>query len=121
MIEVNEKAAVATAGDSKYAPAHPTSATELPETAVEKALVRKVDMHIIPLIILLYLFSFLDRGMSGSSRPKRQPWCIRLPPTSLTRKQLISAMQDYMAWKKSSTYKGTSIRSLFQFSSLPTA
>lgn len=65
MSEVNEKA-VATAGDSKHAPTHPTSITELPETAVEKALVRKVDMHIIPLIILLYLFSFLDRGMSCS-------------------------------------------------------
>ncbi|KFY48886.1 hypothetical protein V495_00943 [Pseudogymnoascus sp. VKM F-4514 (FW-929)] len=68
MIEVNEKAAVATAGDSKYAPTHPTSATELPETAVEKALVRKVDMHIIPLIILLYLFSFLDRVNIGNAR-----------------------------------------------------
>lgn len=66
MSEFNEKA-VATGGDSKDAPMHPTSATDLPESAIEKALVRKVDMHIIPLIILLYLFSFLDRGMSGSS------------------------------------------------------
>lgn len=71
MSEVNEKA-VATSGDSNDAPPmYPTSATELPESAVEKALVRKVDMHIIPLIILLYLFSFLDRGMSGSSHSER--------------------------------------------------
>lgn len=29
---------------------------------IEKALVRRVDWCIIPLIMLLYLFSFLDRG-----------------------------------------------------------
>lgn len=83
MSEVNEKA-VATSGDSKNAPMDPTSATDLPESAIEKALVRKVDMHIIPLIILLYLFSFLDRGMFGSSYTWIQPWCLRFPPTSLT-------------------------------------
>ena len=27
----------------------------------EKHLVRKLDMHLIPLVMLLYLFSFLDR------------------------------------------------------------
>lgn len=31
---------------------------------VEKALVRRVDWCLIPLIMLLYLFSFLDRGTS---------------------------------------------------------
>lgn len=65
MSEVNEKA-VATSADSNDAPLHPASATELPESEIERALVRKVDMHIIPLIILLYLFSFLDRGMCDS-------------------------------------------------------
>lgn len=29
--------------------------------AAEKRLVRKLDIHIIPLIMLLYLLSFLDR------------------------------------------------------------
>lgn len=82
MSEVNEKA-VATSGDSKNAPMDPTLATDLSESAIEKALVRKVDMHIIPLIILLYLFSFLDRGML-CSYPGIQPWCLRFPPTSLT-------------------------------------
>ncbi|ELR07981.1 hypothetical protein VC83_00036 [Pseudogymnoascus destructans] len=67
MSEVNEKA-VATGEDSKNAPINPTSATDLPESAIEKALVRKVDMHIIPLIILLYLFSFLDRVNIGNAR-----------------------------------------------------
>ncbi|OBT68516.1 hypothetical protein VE03_02875 [Pseudogymnoascus sp. 23342-1-I1] len=67
MSEVNEKA-VATGGDSNDAPMRPTSAIELPESAIERALVRKVDMHIIPLIILLYLFSFLDRVNIGNAR-----------------------------------------------------
>lgn len=70
MSEVNEKA-VATSGDYNDAPLNPASATELPESAIERALVRKVDMHIIPLIILLYLFSFLDRGMPDSSHSER--------------------------------------------------
>lgn len=29
--------------------------------ADEKALIRKLDMHLIPLVMALYLFSFLDR------------------------------------------------------------
>ena len=35
---------------------------EINSTA-EKALIRKLDLHLIPIIMLLYLFSFLDRGM----------------------------------------------------------
>lgn len=29
----------------------------------EKHLIRKIDLHILPFVVLLYLFSFLDRGM----------------------------------------------------------
>ena len=29
--------------------------------AAERRLVRKLDLHIIPIVMLLYLFSFLDR------------------------------------------------------------
>lgn len=36
---------------------------------IEKALVRRVDWCIIPLIMLLYLFSFLDRGALLSPSP----------------------------------------------------
>lgn len=32
--------------------------------ASEKALLRKIDLRLIPVIMLLYLFSFLDRGES---------------------------------------------------------
>lgn len=28
----------------------------------EQALLRKIDLHIVPFLIVLYLFSFLDRG-----------------------------------------------------------
>lgn len=29
----------------------------------ERVLIRKIDFYILPLVVLLYLFSFLDRGM----------------------------------------------------------
>jgi len=31
------------------------------DRAKEKKLVRKLDLHIVPVVMLLYLFSFLDR------------------------------------------------------------
>lgn len=34
------------------------------DPAKEKVLIRKIDAHVIPLVVLLYLFSFLDRGAS---------------------------------------------------------
>lgn len=36
---------------------------EMIDHEAERALVRKLDWNIIPLIMVLYLFSFLDRGM----------------------------------------------------------
>ncbi|KAK2054896.1 major facilitator superfamily transporter [Colletotrichum caudatum] len=38
------------------------------DAAAEKRIVRKLDMHIIPLVMLLYLFSFLDRVNIGNAR-----------------------------------------------------
>lgn len=32
----------------------------------EEVVLRKIDWHIIPFVVLLYLFSFLDRGLSYS-------------------------------------------------------
>jgi hypothetical protein len=37
------------------------SADEMPQGVDERKLVRKLDVHLIPLIMCLYLFSFLDR------------------------------------------------------------
>lgn len=31
--------------------------------AKEKRLIRKIDANVLPFVVLLYLFSFLDRGM----------------------------------------------------------
>lgn len=41
----------------------------LDEERMEKALIRKIDLHILPLVVLLYLFSFLDRGTWGWGVP----------------------------------------------------
>ncbi|KAI4250361.1 MAG: hypothetical protein L6R42_008736, partial [Xanthoria sp. 1 TBL-2021] len=45
-------------------------AVDVPEIdhVAEKKLVRKLDLHIIPFIMLLYLFSFLDRVNIGNAR-----------------------------------------------------
>lgn len=32
------------------------------EERLERAVIRKIDLHILPVVVLLYLFSFLDRG-----------------------------------------------------------
>lgn len=37
-----------------------TSKTE--EKRLERVLTRKIDLHILPFVVLIYLFSFLDRG-----------------------------------------------------------
>lgn len=42
-------------------PADEERAGDFFDSAAEKRLVRKLDRHIIPIIMLLYLFSFLDR------------------------------------------------------------
>jgi Zn-finger domain-containing protein len=34
----------------------------------ERLLIRKIDYHILPLVVLLYLFSFLDRVNIGNAR-----------------------------------------------------
>lgn len=35
----------------------------------EKRLVRKMDLHIIPLVMVLYVFSFLDRSVPAFNQP----------------------------------------------------
>ncbi|KAJ5706778.1 hypothetical protein N7488_006579 [Penicillium malachiteum] len=38
------------------------------EERLEKNLIRKIDLHILPVVVLLYLFSFLDRVNIGNAR-----------------------------------------------------
>ncbi|KAK0501840.1 hypothetical protein EDD18DRAFT_1347902 [Armillaria luteobubalina] len=57
----------ATGWDSeKSIPASPISNDE--PLAVDKCIRRKVDLNLIPIIALLYLCSFLDRGNIGNAR-----------------------------------------------------
>ncbi|KEY68019.1 hypothetical protein S7711_08378 [Stachybotrys chartarum IBT 7711] len=46
----------------------PMGADEMPQGVDERKLVRKLDVHLIPLIMCLYLFSFLDRVNIGNAR-----------------------------------------------------
>ena len=39
------------------------SETSIDDETKEKRLIRKIDTHVLPFVVLLYLFSFLDRGM----------------------------------------------------------
>ncbi|OGM47474.1 hypothetical protein ABOM_002626 [Aspergillus bombycis] len=38
------------------------------ERAIEKRLVRRIDFHILPLVILVYLMNFMDRNNYASAR-----------------------------------------------------
>lgn len=39
-----------------------SSVPTVEEEKMERSLIRKIDLHILPFVVLLYLFSFLDRG-----------------------------------------------------------
>jgi hypothetical protein len=58
-----------TSADEIYSAHSSTSEEVVVSSAVEKALIRKLDLHLIPIIMLLYLFSFLDRGMMNHLAP----------------------------------------------------
>jgi hypothetical protein len=49
-------------GNNAIEPGADDSGSSFLEGEKEKHLIRKIDMHILPLVVLLYLFSFLDRG-----------------------------------------------------------
>lgn len=77
-------------------------ASEVPtilEEKMERTLVRKIDLNILPVVVLLYLFSFLDRG----------EWChsdslFGLRPTT----QLTTNSSKY--WKRSPIWPGRGSR-----------
>lgn len=52
-------------GDPDESSSVPTLTAE--EEKREKTLIWKIDLHILPFVVLLYLFSFLDRGTSSDS------------------------------------------------------
>jgi hypothetical protein len=65
----------------------------------EKALLRKLDRWIVPPVMLLYLFSFLDRVSQSPPKRNSNPNSenILTPPRS------TSATPASTAWKKTST------------------
>lgn len=50
--------------EASIAPIHDKESNydELVDYATERALVRKLDMRIVPMMMLMYLMSFMDRG-----------------------------------------------------------
>ena len=60
--EESAKTASIMAPDGVYRPDIDTSGVD------ERKLMRKVDLHVIPWLTVLYLFSFLDRGSIGNAK-----------------------------------------------------
>lgn len=58
-----EKTTPLSLGDEQYE----ESITAIDRDA-EQRLIRKMDIHILPFVVLLYLFSFLDRVNIGNAR-----------------------------------------------------
>lgn len=55
-------------GIREESPLKPDSEPIEIDHVAEKKLVRKLDLHIVPIVMLLYLFSFLDRQVSVNIR-----------------------------------------------------
>ena len=59
-----DEASVMKAAETAYSPDITGEQLEI-DILAEKRLVRKLDFYIIPMVMLLYLFSFLDRCASA--------------------------------------------------------
>jgi hypothetical protein len=86
------------------------------DTVREKILIRKIDLHLIPMIMIIYLFSFLDRGKSLSA-VHRHMWILAEDAKSTLE------MLGSTAWRPTSRcpLPATNIKSPYQSSSSPTA
>lgn len=78
----------------------------------EKKLIRKMDTYILPFVVLLYLFSFLDRGMLPGYFVQRLLTCDA---------KSTSEMLGYMGWRRTWVWLEISIKSQCRYSSSPTA
>ncbi|GMK53978.1 hypothetical protein CspeluHIS016_0105640 [Cutaneotrichosporon spelunceum] len=47
---------------------HPAAAEYVPGTAEEKRLVRKIDLHLIPMLWIMYVLNYLDRTNIGNAK-----------------------------------------------------
>lgn len=85
---------------------------EFSDPAAEERLVRKLDRHIIPIVMLLYLLSFLDRWVWHFHRVQsgqRNLPCMTVITAS------ISEMPGCMAWKQILVSSEISTKQLFLF------
>lgn len=57
-----------------------SSVPTVEEEKIERNLMRKIDLHILPFVVLLYLFSFLDRGTSALWSKRATPQSARERP-----------------------------------------
>lgn len=64
------------------------------DAEMERRAIRKLDWHIIPMVMWIYLMNFMDRG--------RYPDHQALHPTDF--EQLALETLVYMVWKKSSAF-----------------
>lgn len=64
------------------------------DPVAEQKLIRKLDRHIIPIVMLLYVFSFLDRQVNSMHTPSFQGLF------SDGQKASMSGMRDCMGWRK---------------------
>ncbi|KAJ5092520.1 hypothetical protein NUU61_007390 [Penicillium alfredii] len=55
-------------GDPRQEPDEVRSAPTLDEEKRERVLIWKIDLHVLPVVVFLYLFSFLDRVNIGNAR-----------------------------------------------------
>ena len=70
----------------------------------EKALIRKLDSRIVPVMTLTYLMSYMDRGELSSQLIPRM--CVLIFPKS------ISEMLDSTDWKRTWVLSATNTNSL---------
>lgn len=59
------------------------STHDMIDSATEKKLIRKMDMHIVPLIIITYILSYLDRINIGNAKIAGMPADLHLHGTQI--------------------------------------
>lgn len=59
--------------EREYMTESPQNAPPVIDAALEKRVVRKLDRHVVPLVLVLYMLSFLDRSNIGNARIAGRP------------------------------------------------
>lgn len=62
-----ELAELAAGGETQLKAENDHDFVYVPNTAAERALVRKIDLHLLPILWLMYVFNYIDRSNIGVS------------------------------------------------------